>query len=174
MRPGRALIRVGTAAMVAALSFGTLPATADDHRPPDIVLRTGGEKQDGHPLYYTWKRSDGEFCVIEHADGFYEWPRRLLYDAGAKARIRFKKDERPQDVFIRDYRDVGRNGVPRGRPRHVDYRLRRREVGERVFWEAVFRRQQLGHHYLEVQAQWRDVDGCGLQEILVTFHLKAR
>lgn len=163
------------AIVVMALLVSPGPALGHDHRKPRVLLISGRERQKGHPYTWTWTKPSGEFCQVVHADGVADFPRAMAYEAGHRARIRFFKRHRPTRVKIRVHRRVDEDGDPVGESHPVRHHLRRRRVNDRGVWDAVFRRHRIGHHYLYVQARWRDVQGCGgSQELDVLFHLRAQ
>jgi hypothetical protein len=148
-------------------------ATAHDHRPPRVHMLTGSERQRAAGPLYTWSEKQGKFCSGEHADGYPGYPRAADYTIGDRVRIRFRKQHKPTDVDIRQYRELNRFGGPKGDGRWKFFTLARVIVNGNVRWEARFDINRPGHHYFDVNGYWRDVDGCGGQSAYWTTHLKA-
>ena len=136
---------------------------------------TSDGRQAGRP--YTWERSGpaGEnLCFAEHADGFLSFSDPVRHDSGAKARIRFKKPHKPDDVNIAAWRELNDNGYPRGRAERVRFHLKKRVIsGDVVAWDAIFRLRERGHYYLDVFAEWSGAHPCRGVSASWTFHLKS-
>jgi hypothetical protein len=150
------------------------PAGAHDHRPPRAFMLTGSERQRAERGGYSWAQRQGAFCSLIVADvGELQFPDAAAYKIGDRIRFRFRKEQRPKEVEIDQYRDVKRNGTPKGDAHEKPFRLARVLVDGNVRWEARFEVNRAGHHYFHVTAAWKDVDRCGPQKAEWTAHLKA-
>jgi hypothetical protein len=170
------MIRRTAAAVGLAVALGLWPASvaAHDHRPPHANVITETDRQRASRGGYEWAEKQGRFCSIVIADVVAVGaPEAVRTPVGERIRFRFKKDERPKAVTIRQYRDVNRHGEPKGDGRWMFFTLGRVVVNGNVRWEARFDLNRPGHHYLRVDARWRDVDGCGPQEVEWMAHLRA-
>jgi hypothetical protein len=171
MRRRPALVLAGVAA-VAALWPGA--AVAHDHRPPRAHVITGTDRARMPRGSYQWSEKQGRFCSTVIADAFLvSYPNAADYTIGDRIRIRFRKHHRPDDVDIRQYREVKKNGQPKGDGRQKFFVLGKRIVHGNVRWEARFELKRPGHHYFDVSASWKDVDNCGYQTALWSTHVKA-
>lgn len=126
--------------------------------PPDTTLRTDGVRDRGALSSYCWSRSfsDGTgvtMCV--HAAVRLEPLPPERARAGARAFIRIHTRHRPDRVVLRLHREHS-SGYPAGRPRRVDYRIRRQVVnGKTTAWDVRFRLpDRRGHLYPLMRATW--------------------
>lgn len=84
---------------------------------------------------------------------------------------------KPTRLVIRMHLRVNEFGLPAGRGRKADYRLRKARIAGRRTWIAGFygRRKARRHLYLAVDVFYRDVEGCGgPQHMALAFHLRRR
>ena len=142
--------------LAAALACAALPAAAQETRlPPDLVLKTKGTAQDGNLGTYCWTYGTQTKCNDTFA---YDWPPAKPGHAGAQARVRIKRREKPKQFSLDYWRDVNQRGEPQGDPTSLDYRLESRRVKGRKVWEAWFNLPSQGHFYLRAFGQWTPGD----------------
>lgn len=111
--------------------------------------------------------------MSEHADGFPSYrPRVLVQHVHSRPGVFFRKDQRPHGVSLYRYRRL-REGAPVGEARRVDVDLRaRRQDGEIVGWAARFRATVRERRFYDMEASWRDEQGClGSQSVTTSFRL---
>jgi hypothetical protein len=161
-----------------ALGALTPVVAAHDHRPPQAVVRSLGERQRARPWTSTWIKPDGEnTCVITHGDGFPNYRRSALrWWPGRKIHLRLFKRHKPRRLTIRMYVRLDDDGNVTGRGRRADYRLRRARINGKRLWIAGFLgRRTRRHLYLAVHVRYRDVEGCGgPQTMSLAYHLRRR
>lgn len=151
--------------VAAALLASTLPgvATADDHRPPKAVLRLDQHTQPGRISHFTWLRAtpDPDECIADFADGF-GWLRALRYKGEPRqAVIRLHKAAPPLEVRFEAWLETDPQGNPAGPAVPIPYALQPRPsplAPER--WDISFTPPPTAHLFLELEASWRDEDGC--------------
>ena len=165
-------------ALICALWALVPGAGAHDHRPPRVVVRSAGERQEARPWTLTWIKPAGDnTCVITHADGFpiYRreamrwWPKRKIH-------LRLFKRHKPRRLAIRMYVRLDETGNVAGKGRPADFSLRRDLInGKRVWIAGFFGRRTRRHLYLSVHVRYRDVEGCGgPQTMSLAYHLRRR
>jgi len=159
-----------------ALVVGLWPigAGAHDHRPPRAHILTDTDRARMERGSYSWSEKQGRFCSSVISDAFLvSYPRAVDYTIGDRVRLRFRKHHKPDAVKIRQYREVKKNGQPKGDGRRKFFTLGKVTVNGNVRWEARFEIKRPGHHYFDVTASWKDVDNCGGQAADWVTHLKA-
>jgi hypothetical protein len=165
------------AVLLILAALGASPVSADDHRVPRVVLRTGGDSQRGMEGTTTWAgSSEPGLCWVGHGDAIWDFPRALEVRAGVVgARVVIWKRHRPEHLSFRWWPRVDRNEVPRGRGIEVVYELHpRRQDGKIVAWVARLELTVRRHVYLQMTGAWDDREGCGVQqEAEWRFHLRA-
>lgn len=155
-RPGSIALVTATAAILLAASAPVAAATTG--YPRRAFLRADGERlQRGAFVSSCWTNADG-YGVC--ADGIVRFddtgPAVRL---GEKMRVRIRKVQRPLRVTLQAYSRVNSNGLVRGEPRELPYRLRRVEMdGQTVAWDAVFRARRHQRYYLFATGEWRRGD----------------
>jgi hypothetical protein len=166
------------AALVIAASLTSVPALANDHRPPKTVLRSPGARQRGRPWTYTWETGSNELCTVAHADGFPNFERTgMSWRPQREVHLRLFKRHKPTKLRIRMYGRLDDRGYVMGKSRRASYNLRRVIVNGRRIWIVGFfaRPRKTRHLYLDVHVRYRDVDGCGrTQSMALAFHLRRR
>lgn len=126
--------------------------------PPDSVLRSRGTRQVGRQGSYCWSRSfpdgTGVGQCVDTFGGARPGSKRA--EAGARARIRFKTDVRPERLVIAAYRRVDDRGIPKGKVKRLPYRWRARQRdGEVIAQEAVFKLpRRTGNLFLDARTRW--------------------
>lgn len=169
--PKRAVVLLGGATLIASLS---IPAVARGG-PPKAVLRSKSDRQVGHSVSFSKGRYEGDgMCSLAHGDGFYDWQPALSHRSGHKLHLRFRKDRKPDAISIRDSRKLNGHDSPKGDSRKVLYKLKRlrNSNDNTVAWEAVFRRRDPGHHYLDVNVSWHGEHDCQSDGGHYNFHVK--
>jgi hypothetical protein len=163
-------------ALALAASTALVPASADDHRPPQTVLRSPGDRQIGRPWTYVWGTRSGEVCAIAIADGVPNFDRAgMRWRPHQKVHLRLFKRHKPNKLRIRMYRRLDDHGYVTGKSRGAAYNLRRVTLDGRRIWIAGFfaRPRRARHLYLDVHVGYRDVEGCGgMQSMSLAFHLR--
>lgn len=142
--------------------------------PPKAFLHSGNDRQRGHSSHFTrGSHHGGGKCSVMHGDGFLTWPNALEHESGKKLRIGFRRDDKPVEVDLDDYRKVSEEGYTKGKRRAVPFKLRpRRKDGEVVGWRVLFRRDRSGHHYLTLHVRWEGEHECDFDEAPYNFHAK--
>jgi hypothetical protein len=171
------LRRIVSGAVIAVLVSTCIGvASAQDHRAPRVTLRTGGHHERGIVWSQSWTHRDGRFCAGVIADGVPIYPHRAVpWDQSDKIHILFWKDQRPRHVAIRYYRRLDENRYGAGRSRRLDFKLHSARPKGRRIWIAVFRGPRVKRLFLDVNAQWRDEEGCdGPESMNVLWHLRDR
>ncbi|MGH2747165.1 MAG: hypothetical protein ACRDKB_04505 [Actinomycetota bacterium] len=151
---------------VGALLAATLPgvAGADDHVPPRAVLRVDDHTQRGRLSHSTWLRAtpDPDECIAVFADGL-GWPQALAYDSTytPQAAITLHKSAVPVEVRLEAWIESDGQGNPVGPALRLPYVLR---ADPSPFdprrWTLVFAPPPSDVVFLELEASWRDEDGC--------------
>lgn len=138
-------------------------AVAHDHVAPQVVLKAGDVKQEGTPreVWWTRKTSDGG-CVGSNATGTGEFPDAVEVEMGGRAAFTFRKSQQPRGVSITMWSGatIGDESVM-GEPDDIPFELRSFRIHGKRVWKAVFYRPEVGEHFFEVSARWRDDEGCG-------------
>jgi hypothetical protein len=138
------------------LMIGSLPAAAQSRKPPDLVLKSEGVSQAGNLGSYCWTYGNQGECQDTFS---YDWPPAQPGKAGAKARVRLKRAEKPKQFSLDYWRNVNEQGEPQGDPTSIEYRLESKRVKGHKVWEAWFKLPSKGHFYLRAFAQWEPGDG---------------
>ncbi len=150
-------------------------AHAHDHEPPKTRLVSATTTQRGQLGTYCWTRATGEPGLFgtQCVDTTQDFPRARPAWSGRKARVRLYKAQIPKQLRIHRWREVERNGTPRGPGQSVSHELVKRTVDGDVIYDAVFRLpHRKGHLYLEIFGKWDDVEGSANdQDAVWTFHL---
>lgn len=159
-------------ALVVAAALGTPgPATAHDHRAPEAVLVTEMGSGAGTNYSSTWSDREGRLCGIAVADGIRAWGSPPVpWMPGTDMAVRLGSRHRPTRVRALAY-VVGdpTSGTPIYGEFKVPYELRPVEVDGKRMWEAVLEPPPSLDLYLDVVVQWKDRDGCGVQQSAWTF-----
>ncbi len=152
------------------LVAGVGPAGArTESGPPKTVFKSGSVRQEGTRGAFCWG-AEGGFTACTGVVG-YNWPRAKRVEAGSRARFRLKRNDRPDRLRLTYWRDVRRNGGPRGDGEQLAYVLVRREREGRDVWDArVVLPSDAGHFYLELSGKWRDQNDGGSASYW--FHLR--
>lgn len=126
--------------------------------PPRSVLRSRATRQVGRKGSYCWSRSFPDGTGVSQCVDTFGGPRSgsKRAHAGAKARIRFKTDVRPERLVIATYRRVDDRGIVKGKVKRLPYRWRaHRRDGEVIAQIAVFRLpRRNGNLFLDARARW--------------------
>lgn len=166
---------MGLAVVLSALSA---VSAAHDHKPPRVALRSPGDRQVGQPWSYGWTTGDGVQCQNLITDGIPNYTRPAMrWRPQRRIHLRMFKRHQPTRLVIRMHLRVNEFGLPAGRGRKADYRLRKARIAGRRTWIAGFygRRKARRHLYLAVDVFYRDVEGCGgPQHMALAFHLRRR
>ena len=145
-------------ACVCALLLGSLAATADARtRPPDLVLKTTGVRQEGNLGSYCWQEGTQGGCYVTFG---FAWPSLQAAEAGDKARVVIKYSGKPTGLALDYWRSVDGDGNPEGESRSLEYRLEAGTVRGKKVWIARFRLPGTeGHFYMRAFGQWKQGDG---------------
>lgn len=157
-----------------ALAVGASAAMGHDHRPPPAELRGGGQALKLGYWTYSWDRSIGDgWCATTHADGIPAYkPRLLVKRRRSLPRVFFHKGQRPERVSLYQYRRL-RNGHPVGDGRRLSVDLLpQHQDGEILGWAVRFRASVPDRRFYEIEARWRDEEGClSEQSVNASFRL---
>jgi hypothetical protein len=174
--------------VVAAAVLLGIPALAEDHQPPTVMLRVGERQQAGNTSSGIWTTPidpppgapPGQYCGARIWDPApYPFPKALRVPPGTvRALIEFQKAQAPEQLSINGWTVVTEDGQRRG-PRSFAYSLRPLEEGAQVVaWVADFTFRAKKHLYLDVSAEWTDQEGMGCagnrQYATWNFHVKNR
>jgi hypothetical protein len=160
------------------LAIAPAPALAHDHEPPRVDLKIDGRVTKGVTLGYNWERPTGNpgECVstIADASGMYGPPLHVLGGTHT-GQVRLFKQQRPKRLSLYAWSALDADGYPIAPYRRVPLKLRAvRRSGVIRAWRATFRVDIDLDLPLELNAEWRDVEGCGGRESLGRgFHLAA-
>lgn len=161
----------GLLLVLAAVLAAAGPAAAHDHTPPEAVLVTGTDSGSGASYGATWAKRDGRYCAVMVADGLYgfEGP-PVQWVPSSEIAVRFETRHRPARVLVRGFLfgDPTTGTAIYGRIR-VPHELRKVEVSGKTMWEAVLSPPPWPDLWLDVTADWKDVDGCHPQHAGWTF-----
>jgi hypothetical protein len=163
--------RTYLAAVLGALVVvGTGSAGAQsESRPPKTVFKSGSVRQEGTRGAFCWGSQGGSIACTGVVG--YDWPRAKRVEAGEYARFRLKRNDRPDRLNLTYWRELKRNGDPRGDGQELNYELVRRERAGRDVWDVqVILPADTGHFYLEMSGRWRDRNDGG--EASYWFHLR--
>ena len=151
-------------ALVAALVFPA-PAVAHDHEVPDAVLVTGQGSDVGSMYTATWAHRTGRHCSVVATEGPYPWPAPpVRWVPGTEMAVRFETRYQPTAVRAHAYLSGDpTTGTPIYGGVDIPHELRKVKVDGRTMWEAVLSPPPWPDLWLDVSADWDDVDGCGLQ-----------
>lgn len=173
-------MRVRSAVVVGILGLASIAPTSSAapdeaaRRPPEAILKSRHVRQHPRLWSYCWSYTDGDGGVSTCADGVWSFTRADLAHAGAKVRLVFRRAQKPSRLSLHSYRELARDGDPRGDGRKVDYRLRavRRPDRGIVAYAAVFRAPDRERHlYLDAFVRWNEWRGSG-GDASYTWHLK--
>ncbi len=174
-----AVVSIVTVLVSPLLTIGA--ATADDHRPPRVVLHVADDPlQQGQLGASCWTRRGDVGEVITECNGaVWDFPEAVRANAGERARIRIKKTQPPQYLEIRAWRRVNGAEEPIGDGRTVDFQLRPHvdaASDEIAAYDAVFSlRARKGHLYIKLSGIWKDEDAAaGDQDASWTLHVNLR
>lgn len=146
-------------------------ASAHDHVWPEAVLITETDSGAGVPYTASWSRRTGKLCSTLVADGLYgyEGP-PVQWVPNTEMLVRFESRHRPSQVRAKAYL-VGDPtiGTPIYGRVDIPHELRKVKVDGETRWEAVLSPPPWPDLYLQVDASWRDQDGCGGQHVAYTF-----
>ncbi len=149
-------------ALAAAAALGSgAAAHAHDHQVPHAIVHVNKQVKQPHLWSSTWERRTGpNECVAQVGDGVPDFRPKVEVDhLHAKPRIVFRKKQRPRGVRVLTA-DHLRNGyLARSDRRNVSLRKSHRQ-GRRV-WIARFRVRVSERLFIDVEANWQDVEGCG-------------
>jgi hypothetical protein len=159
-----------------ALLSQSVAVYAHDHRPPKVVLTSGGTTQRGELGTFCWWRIDtssGE-SRLHCVDALYGWPKARTVRSGARARIHIAKAQAPKQLRLSAWRRVGSLGYPKGardrlRPVSAD--------GEIVAYDAVFRLPAKAgpHYFVSAYGRWTDEEATAEdQDAQWAFHLRLK
>jgi hypothetical protein len=169
--------------LIAALSALGRSAVAHDHRPPlKALLTIGNDSSRGRPVSYGWirpDRNDDRFCMATFADGF-GWPRARAYVAEeTTGSILLPKSAPPLEVRFVAYLD-GHSSGPHGPSVPLPYVLRPATLETQpTAWTLDFMLPRTEEFFLELEAAWRDEEGCtqepdlGEQYVMWRWRLRA-
>jgi hypothetical protein len=160
------------------LAIAAAPSLAHDHQPPRVDLKIGGKVTTGVTLGFHWERpaADPGGCIATDADAVGTYGRSLHIDARPYiGQIRLFKVERPKSLSLRAWAALDPEGYPAGPSTRIPLKLHAvRRSGVIRWWRATFRVTTDADLPLELNAAWRDVEGCGGDEYLGRgFHLAA-
>jgi hypothetical protein len=145
-------------------------ASAEQTRPPDVVLHTGVTHQEGRLGSYCWAYSTGNGTGVGVcADATRSWPPAKEARRADPASILIHRRERPRELDLSAWRKVDPDTAePIGPSRRVQFTLHPRfRNGERVAWTADFTLSRSpGHYYLNMFARWSPGDAS------YRFHLR--
>ncbi len=176
MGTDRRHVRAWIPALTAMLLVGLAPpATAHDHKPPATRLVVGTRIQKGRLGSYCWTHASGPYVVGSCADTTWSFPRALRARPGREVAIEIDKATAPDELYLRSWRRLDRDGEPVGRGRRVGFELRPRfeSADSQPTWEVLFSvPRRRGHYYLEAFGYWTDVEGTfERQDASYTFHV---
>ena len=174
------LAKRSRAALLAGLlllgaTWGLAPPTSARGGPPKAILHAGDERQRGEMLWFTSGRHHGNGqCSVFHGDAVGDWPAAISHGSDQRLRVGFPKDAKPDEVRMWGYRQTTPSGGTVGESEDVPLRLRPRRVdGEIVGWKVMFKRSDVGHHYLRMYARWSGRHDCTFVETLYQFHTES-
>jgi len=153
-----------TVAVVAGLAV--IPSIwAHDHRVPRTRLYVGGQVKRLTPWSFTWFRAaDDSTCNGMTGDGIPTFlPSAEVDHRHARLGVVFQKQQRPRAVTALADDHLSRVGYLANGKR-VDVHLQPRHRNGRRFWAAVMRVTVHQRLFFDVNARWRDEEGCGGRE----------
>jgi hypothetical protein len=158
-------VRFRTRSMV-VLALGALVALgagaavwAHDHRVPRANLHVNGLVKRLSPWSVSWVRRDGSGCVAEDRDGTPTFRPIANVHLHSTPRIVFRKEQRPRRVHVLAA-DHLQNGYL-AQAERLEVRLRKSHREGRRVWIAKFRARVPARLFVDIDAHWRDVEGCG-------------
>lgn len=142
---------------------------AAENRPPKTMLKAGDVKQEGMRGDFCWGADAGQVGCTGPLD--YDWPRAVRTETGILVRIRIRRNDKPDDLDLTYWREVGEDGQPVEPGQQFEYRLVQRERDSGAVWDVRFRLpEEPGHLYLDMTGRWRDKNDGG--EASYWFHLR--
>lgn len=164
--------RFSLIASIALLVIASPAGAAVDSKPPRTVLKSRGATQEGVRGDFCWGADGGQVGCTGPQD--YDWPRAEEARAGRRARVRIRRNDRPDRLDLTYWRDVDDRGQPNeDEGAELGYRLVKREREGGAVWDVWFRLPAgNGHFYLDLTGRWRDNDDGG--EASYWFHLRLR
>jgi hypothetical protein len=133
-----------------------------DHRVPRANLHVNGQVKRLQPWSFSWVHRDGPACVSEEGDGVPSFRPIAEVHLHSTPRIVFRKEQRPRRV-----RAVADDRLEHGYladARRLDVRLRKSHRDGRRVWIAKFPARVRARLFVDVEAHWRDLEGCGGDE----------
>lgn len=162
------------AALAAVLlgALASIPASADDHAPPTLVLHAGGRQQTGRAVTTTWTNpSSNGGCIWSHGDGIWAFPDDpplMSYLGRSRAEIVVHEDTEPKTFEL--WASVDTLVAPSA-PVTVELERRASTDGSTDVWVASFEPLFPGTNYLSAYVVWPAV--CGDREGVWNFSLVA-
>ena len=142
---------------------------AAENRPPKTTLKAGTERQQGQRGDFCWGADEGQVGCTGPLD--YEWPPAIVAAPGIQVRIRLRRNDKPDNLDVTYWREVGEDGQPADPGQQFDHRLVKRERESGVVWDVRFRLpEEPGHLYIDLTGRWRDNNDGG--EASYWFHLR--
>jgi hypothetical protein len=142
---------------------GAAAVWAHDHRVPRASLHVNGQVKRLSPWSASWTRRTGpNECVAWVADGVPNFRPIADVHLHSTPRIVFRKEQRPSNVHVL-VDDHLRNGYLADAER-LEVVLRKGHRGDRRVWIAKFRARVPDRLFVDIEARWRDVEGCGGHE----------
>jgi hypothetical protein len=171
------LSRVAILFVALALVAPAVPAVAHDHKRPNVMLRSHGERQRGLPYSFEWTRADGKVCAAWAGDGIPNYRRKAMpWNPENPLHLYLYKRQKPDKVGVRMHRRLDDDDFPTGRGRRAEISLRRKvmDSGRRI-WIADFTAPDRRRWYLSARAVWQDVEGCGgAQSLDMALHIRRK
>jgi len=155
--------------LAAATVLAPAMTPADDHRPPDAVLRVESQDlQDGINYHYCWAVVGESYTTVSCAVGIYRFPEAVEVPFDVDVGLVFKSHTRPTQLQVFAWALAGPDGYPIGPPELMPVTL----VEEADGWQARFETLvPCRHYYLDVYGVWPDVDDPSVeQDSNWTFH----
>jgi hypothetical protein len=164
------LKRSGVIASILLIALAVPVLAAPDDSPPKIVIKSGDALQEGVLGDFCWGADEGQVGCTGPQE--YDWPPAERTAAGKRARVRIKRNDRPDQLTLEYWREVDEAGQPsEGTAIELEYRLVKREREKGSVWDVWFRLpEEPGHFYLDLTGRWRDNDDGG--EASYWFHLR--
>ncbi|HET7481389.1 MAG TPA: hypothetical protein VFK89_00875 [Actinomycetota bacterium] len=175
MSPLRRIV-LGTVGILVLLALIAESASAHDHKPPRVVLRSGHAEQRARLGTYCWTSAADEpgFFSTICADAVWSFPRAERAKAGKTATITIYKTTAADKLHLTRWRSVDENGYPMGDGRRIRYDVAPTTIDGSIAYEVTFELpSRPGHLYIDMFGRWADTEGAGNeQDADYTMHLK--
>jgi hypothetical protein len=140
-------------------------ASAHDHKPPNVALRSEGVRQPAVRGSSCWTRAnDNGSYTADCLDYERPFPAATRMRAGALGRVRIRKTTAPEELTLTSWRKAGKDGFAKVEGEDVTYTLEPRldDDGNVVAYDAVFPMPlDAGDFYLHAFGIWAEEEGGG-------------